>query len=96
MARVDFSHADLRGSKFDRVELSGCRFRGANLIGVWFVECTMIDVDLTGASLGLNSFFGTNLQGVVGLSCKQRDYVVASGATFLAGRAKGARGKQAK
>lgn len=88
LTRVDFSRANLRGSRFERVDFSGCDFRNANLVGVWFVQCRMIGVDLTDASLGLNSFFATKLSSVRGLSRKQRDYVVACGGAFATTRRK--------
>jgi len=96
LTRVDFSRADLRGSKFERVDFSGCDFRDANLVGVWFVQCRLVGADLTGARLGLNTFFNSTLAKVRGLSRKQRNYVVACGGTFPAVKTRTPDGKSTK
>jgi hypothetical protein len=96
LTRVDFSRADLRGSKFERVDFSGCDFRNANLLGVWFVQCRLVDADLTDACLGLNTFFHSALAHVRGLSRKQRDYVVACGGAFSTVKTRTPDGKSTK
>jgi hypothetical protein len=96
LTRVDFSRADLRGSKFEGVDFSGCDFRNANLVGVWFVQCRLVDVDLTDAHLGLNTFFRSALAHVHGLSRKQRDYVVACGGAFSTAKTRTPDGKSNK
>lgn len=80
--RVDFSGADMRGSRFERVRFAGCDFRGANLIRVWFVGCDLSGAKFSDVLLGHNCFFGTRLAGAVGLSGRQRDYVMSLGGSF--------------
>jgi|GEM_PF-2587904 uncharacterized protein YjbI with pentapeptide repeats len=80
--RVDFAHADLRGSRFERVCFRGSAFCAANLVRAWFVGCDLTDADFTGARLGNNSFFGSNLAGAIGMLRKQKEYVISRGGSF--------------
>jgi uncharacterized protein YjbI with pentapeptide repeats len=82
MSEVDFSEADLRGSRFERVNFSCSDFRRANLVGVSFFDCDLRETDFADAQLGLNSFLGSCLSSALGLSPRQSNYVVACGGNF--------------
>lgn len=86
---VDFEGADLRDSRFERVCLSGCDFRNANLLGVRFLECDLMTADFSGARLGNNLFSGSCLSGASGLTLPQREYVVSRGGSFQRSRSTG-------
>jgi uncharacterized protein YjbI with pentapeptide repeats len=79
---VDLACADLRGSRFERVCFRGTHFRAANLVRAWFVGCDLTGADFTGARLGNNSFFGCSLAGAIGMTRKQKEYVISRGGSF--------------
>jgi len=83
---VDFARADLRGSRFERVCFRGSDFCAANLVRAWFVGCDLTGVDFTGARLGNNSFFGSRLAGAIGMTRRQKEYVISHGGSFRRGR----------
>jgi hypothetical protein len=82
---VDFACADLRGSRFERVCFRGSAFSAANLVRAWFVGCDLTGADFTGARLGNNSFFGSSLAGAIGLTRRQKEYVISRGGSFRRG-----------
>jgi hypothetical protein len=86
---VDFARADLRGSRFERVCFRGSDFCAANLVRAWFLGCDLTGVDFTGARLGNNSFFGSQLAGAIGMTRRQREYVISRGGSFRRGRPQG-------
>lgn len=79
---VDFACADLRGSRFERVCFRGTHFRAANLVRAWFVGCDLTGADFTGAHFGGNSFFGSSLAGAIGMTRRQKEYVISRGGSF--------------
>jgi Pentapeptide repeats (8 copies) len=83
---VDFARADLRGSRFERVCFRGSDFCAANLVRAWFVGCDLTGVDFTGARLGNNSFFGSRLAGAIGMTRRQKEYIISHGGSFRRGR----------
>jgi hypothetical protein len=98
---VDFARADLRGSRFERVCFRGSDFCAANLVRAWFVGCDLTGVDFTGARLGNNSFFGSRLAGAIGMTRRQKEYVISHGGSFRrdrphAGQPLGKAGKGAR
>jgi uncharacterized protein YjbI with pentapeptide repeats len=48
---VDFSHADLRASKFENADLSNSRFKNANLAGAILTNSNLSKTDFRGADL---------------------------------------------
>lgn len=85
---VDLARADLRGSRFERVCFRGSAFCAANLLRTWFVGCDLTGVDFTGARLGNNSFFGSSLAGAIGMTRRQKEYVISRGGSFRRDRLK--------
>lgn len=55
---ANYEGCDLRGTTFDRVDLTYANFRGANLDGAYFHELTLSHVDFTGASMIGTAFSG--------------------------------------
>ena len=86
---VDFACADLRGSRFERVCFRSTHFRAANLVRARFVGCDLTGADFTGARLGNNSFFGSSLAGAIGMTRRQKEYVVSRGGSFRRDRLQG-------
>ncbi len=91
---VDFARADLRGSRFERVCFRGSAFCAANLVRAWFVGCDLTGADFTGARLGNNSFFGSSLAGAIGMTQRQKEYVISRGGSFRRNRLKDGAGSR--
>jgi uncharacterized protein YjbI with pentapeptide repeats len=72
---VDFSGADLRGCRFERVSLRGANLARADLRGARFVTCDFSRARVDGVVLGGTRFVGCNLAGVAGLDARQIQYL---------------------
>ncbi len=67
--RLDVCHADLWGSRFDDVNLSGCDFRNVNVSGCSFDDVNMSgsrihNVNLAGLSVEKANMAGASVDGI--------------------------------
>lgn len=81
---LDLSESDLRDAHFERVLMEDCDLSSADLRGAHFVGCDLNGVALANVRLGDNSFDGTSLVDVEGLSREDRLLIVQAGGAFQA------------
>jgi uncharacterized protein YjbI with pentapeptide repeats len=83
LARVDFSLANLRFSRFLHVSLQGSDFRLADLRGAHFIGCDLRGALFHQTRLGDNRFDESWFVGARGLSTAQEQSVRQCGGRFL-------------
>lgn len=79
---VDFSGADLRGTRFVNMSLQGCDFSKADLRGADFVGCDLRRANFEEAIFGHNRFENSYLINATGVSERPRGYITAKGGSF--------------
>jgi len=79
---VDFSGADLRGTRFVNMSLQGCDFSKADLRCADFIECDLRRANFENATFGYNRFEKSCLINATGISKRLRDYITAKGGAF--------------
>lgn len=79
---VDFSGADLRGTRFVNMSLQGCDFSKADLRGGDFIACDLRRANFENAIFGHNRFAKSCLIDATGISERLRAYLTAKGGSF--------------
>jgi len=79
---LDFSKADLQGTRFEGASLCGCNFSGANLRGTVFWDCDLRWPRFDRCVFGDNSFRRSWLTGVAGITVSLFEYIRARGGHF--------------
>ena len=79
---VDFSGADLRGTRFVNMSLQGCDFSKADLRGAAFIGCDLRRANFEKAIFGYNRFEKSCLINATGISEPLRGYITAQGGSF--------------
>jgi uncharacterized protein YjbI with pentapeptide repeats len=82
LQHVDFSGADLRGTKFVNMSLQGCDFSKTDLRGAAFIACDLRRANFDNAIFGYNRFEKTCLINATGISEPLRGYIAANGGSF--------------
>jgi len=82
LKHVDFSGADLRGTRFVNMSLEGCDFSKADLRCADFIECDLRRANFEHAVFGYNRFEKSCLINATGISKRLRGYITAKGGSF--------------
>ena len=79
---VDFSGADLRGTRFVNMSLHGCDFSKADLRCADFIRCDLRRANFDNAIFGYNRFEKSCLIDATGISKRLRSDITAEGGSF--------------
>jgi len=79
---VDFSGADLRGTRFVNMSLQGCDFSKADLRCADFIRCDLRRANFDNAIFGYNRFEKSCLIDATGIPKRLRSDITAEGGCF--------------